>query len=383
MTNTFSILVVDDEPDNFDVIETLLSEQNYQLHYAANGKNAIASLEAFLPDLILMDVMMPEMDGLEVCKRIKANPEWQIIPIIMVTALSSKSDLANCLNAGADDFVSKPINSVEMRARVHSMLRIKQQYDNIQTLSQIQSNTINILESTLNELRGTLSSRMSHELNTPLNGIVGTISLLKEDIENMDIHEIREMLGWVDDSAKRLENLTKKFLLYLELESSPSRQQSFKTAHTKFSRVVVESMLKSYVHKLKRGDEDLIFDLEEAMIALSDRYLLTILHELVDNAVKFSASGTIIKINSQVVGNMFNLSVHDLGRGMTKEQVDRIDAFVQFERKTYEQQGIGLGLRIVKKIIELAGGIFSISSIYQQHTTVNISLPLRSQFQLD
>ena len=378
MTNTFSILVVDDEPDNFDVIETLLSEQNYQLHYAANGKNAIASLEAFQPDLILMDVMMPEMDGIEVCRRIKANPEWQIVPIIMVTALNSKSDLANCLNAGADDFISKPINSVEMRARVHSMLRIKQQYDNIQALSQIQSNTINILESTLNELRGTLSSRMSHELNTPLNGIMGTISLLQEDIENMDINEIREMLGWVDDSAQRLENLTKKFLLYLELETSPSRQQSFKTAHTKFSSTVVASTLRSYVHKLKRSDNDLIFELEDAEIALSDRYLLTILHELVDNAVKFSSSGTSITINSQVVDNMFNLSVHDLGRGMTKEQVARIDAFVQFERKTYEQQGIGLGLRIVKKIVELAGGVFAINSIYQQQTTVNISLPLRS-----
>ena len=376
MTNIFSILVVDDEPDNFDVIETLLSEQNYQLHYAASGKNAIASLETFQPDLILLDVMMPEMDGIDVCQRIKAHPQWQIVPIIMVTALSSKSDLANCLNAGADDFISKPINSVEMRARVNSMLRIKQQYDNIQTLSQIQSNTINILESTLNELRGTLSSRMSHELNTPLNGIMGTISLLKEDIENMDIHEIREMLGWVDDSAQRLENLTKKFLLYLELESSPNRQLSFKTAHTKFSKSAVESTLKSYVRQLKRGDDEIIFDLEEAEIALSDRYLLTVLHELVDNAVKFSASGTIIKINSQVVDNMFNLSVHDLGRGLTKEQVDRIGAFVQFERKTYEQQGIGLGLRIVKKIIELAGGIFSISSIYQQQTTVNISLPI-------
>ncbi|GBO56112.1 two-component hybrid sensor and regulator [Pseudanabaena sp. lw0831] len=376
MTNTFSVLVVDDEPDNFDVIETLLSAQNYQLHYAASGKNAIASLETFQPDLILLDVMMPEMNGIEVCKRIKANPEWQIVPIIMVTALSSKLDLANCLNAGADDFISKPINSVEMRARVHSMLRIKQQYDSIQTLSHIQSNTINILESTLNELRGTLASKMSHELNTPLNGIMGTISLLKEDIENMDIDEIREMLGWVDESAQRLENLTKKFLLYLELESSPIRQQSFKTAHTKFSSAAVKSTLQSFVRQLKRGDDRLIFDLEESEIALSERDLLTILHELVDNAVKFSTSGTIVKIHSQVMGNMFNLSVHDLGRGMTEEQVDRIGAFVQFERKTYEQQGVGLGLRIVKKIVELAEGIFSISSIYQQQTTVNISLPI-------
>ncbi|OYQ65034.1 hybrid sensor histidine kinase/response regulator [Pseudanabaena sp. SR411] len=378
MTNISSILVVDDEPNNFDVIEALLSEHNYELHYAANGKSAIASLKAFQPDLILLDVMMPEMDGIEVCKWIKASTQWQTVPIIMVTALSSKSDMANCLNAGADDFISKPINSIELRARVHSMLRIKQQYDNIQTLSHIQANTINILESTLNELRGTLASRMSHELNTPLNGIIGTIAMLKEDIESMDIAEIHEMLGWADESAKRLESLTKKFLVYLELEVSPSRQESFKLAHTNFSSAMIEASLKSYVQELKRSD-DLSFDLEDAEIALSDRYLLTILHELVENAVKFSIAGTMIKISSHVLGNMFNLSVKDLGRGLTEEQINRIDAFVQFERKSYEQQGIGLGLRVVKKIVELAGGNFSITSIYQQETTIHISLPLYPQ----
>ena len=380
MTNISSILVVDDEPNNFDVIEALLSEHNYELHYAANGKSAIASLKAFQPDLILLDVMMPEMDGIEVCKWIKASTQWQTVPIIMVTALSSKSDMANCLNAGADDFISKPINSIELRARVHSMLRIKQQYDNIQTLSHIQANTINILESTLNELRGTLASRMSHELNTPLNGIIGTIAMLKEDIESMDIAEIHEMLGWADESAKRLESLTKKFLVYLELEVSPSRQESFKLAHTNFSSAMIEASLKSYVQELKRSD-DLSFDLEDAEIALSDRYLLTILHELVENAVKFSIAGTMIKISSHVLGNMFNLSVKDLGRGLTEEQINRIDAFVQFERKSYEQQGIGLGLRVVKKIVELAGGVFAINSIYQQETTVNISLPIFTSFQ--
>ena len=382
VNNKFSILVVDDEADNFDVIEILLFNQNYQLHYAASGQDAIASLETFKPDLILLDVMMPEIDGIEVCKIIKAMPQWQIVPIIMVTALSSKSDLANCLNAGADDFISKPINSIELRARVHSMLRIKQQYDDIQALSHLQANTINILESTLNELRGTFNSRMSHELNTPLNGIIGTISLLKDDIENMDIAEIKEMLGWADESAQRLDSLTKKFLTYLDLENSSSQKKFFKSARTKFSNAIVENQLKTYAQNYKscngngNAEHHLIFDLEEAEIALSDQYLIILLVELLDNALKFSASGTIIKVSSQVVDNTFNLSVHNSGRGLTEDQINRIDAFVQFDRKTYEQQGLGLGLKIVKKIIELAAGKFSITSIYQQETTIHISLPI-------
>ncbi len=375
MANLVSILIVDDEPNNFDVIETFLIKQGYELHYAVSGKDAIASLETFQPDLILLDVMMPDMDGIEVCKHIKAMPQWQVVPIIMVTALSSKSDLANCLSAGADDFITKPVNSVELRARVHSMLRIKQQYDNIQTLSHIQANTIKILESSLSELSGTLSARMSHEMNTPLNGIIGTIELLKDDIENMDIVEIREMLGWADESAQRLERLTKKFLIYLELEISSNQQESFKPAHSKFSIVTIESTLKSNTDMVNRSN-DFVFDIEGAEIALSDRYLLIILHELLDNAVKFSNLGTTIKVSSRVDGKMLSLSIQDLGWGMTDQQIGQIGTLVQFDRQRHEQQGIGLGLRIVKKIVELARGNFSVASIYGQETTVHISLPI-------
>ncbi|OYQ65020.1 GGDEF domain-containing response regulator [Pseudanabaena sp. SR411] len=141
--NKPSILVVDDEPDNFDVIETLLSTsddfeqqtQSYNLHYAANGKDAISSLEIFQPDLILLDVMMPDMDGIEVCRRIKAMPQWKAVPIIVVTALTTKKDLAQCLFAGADDFISKPVNRLELTARVRSMIRIHQQYQQLATFN--------------------------------------------------------------------------------------------------------------------------------------------------------------------------------------------------------------------------------------------------------
>ena len=128
MKNQVSILVVDDEADNFDVIDSLLVDQDYQLHYASSGESAIACLDLFQPDLILLDVMMPVMDGIEVCRRIKALAEWSFVPIVMVTALNTKEDLAKCLDAGANDFISKPLNSLEFRARVRSMLRIQDQH---------------------------------------------------------------------------------------------------------------------------------------------------------------------------------------------------------------------------------------------------------------
>ncbi|MBR8830286.1 MAG: EAL domain-containing protein [Chlorogloea purpurea SAG 13.99] len=124
----FSILIVDDEPYNFDVIENFLTHPDYQLHYVASGQEAISQLEVFEPDLIMLDVMMPSMDGIITCQKIKSLPRWEKVPIIAVTALATKESLARCLSAGADDFISKPVNRLELQARVRSMLRIREQY---------------------------------------------------------------------------------------------------------------------------------------------------------------------------------------------------------------------------------------------------------------
>lgn len=132
---TFSILVIDDEPDNFDVIEAFLAHQNYHLHYVESGEKALETLSILQPDLMLMDVMMPGMDGLELCQKIKAMVQWQSVPIIMVTALTSKETLSRCLEAGADDFLGKPVNRLELRARVRSMLRIRQQYQQLNSFN--------------------------------------------------------------------------------------------------------------------------------------------------------------------------------------------------------------------------------------------------------
>ncbi len=129
------ILVVDDEPNNFDLIDAILSNQDYRLHYATSARDAIASLERLKPDLILLDVMMPVMNGIEVCQRIKAMPQWRSVPIIMATSLTAKKDLSQALLAGADDFISKPIDRLELTARVRSMLRIHQQYQQLETFN--------------------------------------------------------------------------------------------------------------------------------------------------------------------------------------------------------------------------------------------------------
>ena len=136
------VLVIDDEPDNFDVLETLLHDQNYEMHYCSNGLDALLSLDNIKPDIILLDVMMAGIDGIEFCYRIREIPKWEALPIIMVTALSSKEDLAKCLTAGANDFITKPVNSVELKARVRSMIRIHQQHQQLASFNALLEKTV-------------------------------------------------------------------------------------------------------------------------------------------------------------------------------------------------------------------------------------------------
>jgi signal transduction histidine kinase len=376
--NAPSILIVDDEPSNFDVIAAQLSDCDYLMDYASSGQEALSSLDIYNPDLILLDVMMPGINGIEVCQQIKAMPKWEAVPIVMVTALSSKADLAQCLGAGADDFISKPVNPEELRARVKSMLRIKKQFDKIQSLSQIQENTIDTLRISLGALRGNLASNLSHELNPPLYGIIAitaSIEVIKDYLQDMEIAPALEMLDLVEQSASRIEILTKRLLVYFELEAFVSKQHPVNPMRTKFSSTAIETTLRSQAQSSNRSN-DLVFSLEDAEIMLSEQYLSTLLYELVDNALKFSTSGTSITVSSQIEGDILKLSVLDLGRGMTEEQIAKIDAFIQFERETYEQQGTGLGLTICRKIAELIGGQFWITSVYQHETKVHLTLPL-------
>jgi len=372
-----SILVIDDETYNFDVIQTLLSNQPYKLDYAASGQDALDNIENYQPDVILLDVMMPRMDGIEVCRRLKSMDAWKHVPIIMVTALTAKKDIALCLESGADDFISKPVDRIELGARIKSMLRIKQQYDQIKALSKLQENTIHILQNNMDELCGNLSSTLPHELSTPLNGVFGAIEMVINDHQNMKSEEIHEWLNLAKQSIQRLEKLTKKFMQYTKLEIfaiNPKIDESRNTYYLDLpTRILIENMCATKAnHRLN----DLVLDLEDVNISMNEKDFRSMLNELLENACKFSKVGTPIQVKSRSKHDVFHLSISDQGRGMTEEQISRIGAFMQFERRHYEQQGIGLGLKIAKKIVEIYQGTFSVSSIYGQGTTIDIDLPL-------
>lgn len=352
-----TILIVDDELDNFDVLETMLMSEHYQVHYAAQGLQALSFLEITQPDVILLDVMMPEMDGIEVCRRIKANRQWSHIPIVIVTALTAKEDLARCLEAGATDFLSKPVNRLELCARVRSMIRIKQQYDDLQGLLQMREDMVNMIV---------------HDLRNPLASIILAAEILK--FPNLSPSKQQIKVDQIALAGQQLRSQIDNLLLMAKMESgkmvlNPSDIDLVdlcKSALEDFRAIAAQKNLQLVSqfplnHTCVRGDANLI---------------RRIVDNLFSNAVKFSPanSAIVVQVDASRSGGGV-IRVTDSGPGVSEELRHHI--FEKYEIGTLIQgtSQTGLGLAFCKMAIEAHQGSITVESHESQGSTFTISLP--------
>ena len=187
--DTPTILIVDDEEINVKLIKGMLSQENYNIFGAFSGQEALSMLTSISPDLIMLDVMMPEMDGFELCRKIKQNENTQIIPVLMVTALREKKHRLMAMDCGADDFLSKPVERTELKIRVKSLLRIKNYHDELYKRYEEISQKNDKLQK-LETLRDGLVHMIVHDLNNPLFAISGNIEILLLDKLNFSETQI-------------------------------------------------------------------------------------------------------------------------------------------------------------------------------------------------
>ncbi|AFY92159.1 response regulator [Chamaesiphon minutus] len=373
--NTYSILIVDDEPDNFDVIQSLLPGENYRLHYAISGEHAIASLDKFDPDVILLDVMMPGLNGIEVCKQIKAMSKWQSVPIVMVTALSGKEDLARCLTAGADDFVNKPVNGIELRARVSSMLRIKKQHDRIQSFSKLQRHNIHSLTNDLNEIRLDLAAEFSCEFDRPLDIISETTEHLTENIEQLSTAAIIHILGQNNRSTLQLRKLMKKFWFYLQLVAE--RPES-NYGNASIPKSIVEQSLKNRFKEIALPG-NIIYEVEDTQLAVNTTHFQWICDELIEYVISNINPRTRTRIFGEVIDDMFHFSLTNYQRDVEKPSMIEMTKSIQLNTSTYEERELKIGLKIVKKLVNNYDGVFLLSGPNEAETAVYLTLPLVPQ----
>ncbi|MEC4812159.1 MAG: response regulator [Scytonema sp. PMC 1069.18] len=359
------ILVIEDESNVRQNIEELLTYENFKVMVADNGRIGIQLAQAQIPDLIICDVMMPEIDGHEVLKILRQQLTTATIPFIFLTAKSDKTDFRQGMELGADDYLTKPFTRAELLSAISS--RLEKQ---IAIYQQSQKK--------LDDLRSSIAMSLPHEMRTPLIGILGFSELLVKDIDTLPRSEIREMAESIHQSGERLYRLIQNFLLYAELEviaTDPQRIKSLQSHQTFFPTTNLNILILEKAKKLGR-EADLEIDLSTScQLTICETKLYKLLEELVDNALKFSLFGTKIHIKSTLLKNQLKISITDYGRGMTASQIADLGAYRQFERKLYEQQGSGLGLSIAKRLTELHGGQLLIDSQLTEKTTVHVLLP--------
>jgi PAS domain S-box-containing protein len=228
------------------------------------------------------------------------------------------------------------------------------------------------------QLRSSISLSLSHELNTPLNGIMGAADLIEADADTMGPAELRELVGMIQTSARRLHRQVSRNLEFAQVEMlrvTARPPTAVGAEGTTALRAVVRSVTEKAALEHQRP-ADLALDVADVAVLLAPSWATRLVTELVDNAFKFSAPGSPVRVTGVLHPGRFELSVQDAGRGMTPEQVASVGAFVQFERGRYAQEGTGLGLYLARRIAELHGGTLSLDSAPGRGTTVTVVLPV-------
>jgi len=370
------ILVIEDDASiRSRIVDTLeLEGDDYAVVSAANGLVGVERAKTELPDLIISDIMMPELDGYGVLREVRRHPPTALTPFIFLSAKGDRDHQREGMVLGADDYLTKPFTIDELLKAVSAQLAKH-------TIQQTQA------QQQLDALRESITVSLPHELRTPLSSIIGFGELLR-DYRSMSHENIIAAIEQICTNAQRLQRLTENFILYAQLEVARSSKDWTEALQTNVSVLAQDIIARAAQRTAEEHDRlrDVHFDTAPVTIAISAGHLTKIIEELVDNACKFSPPNTPISIKGRVIADVANnqqhyeLTITDSGRGMTVEQIHNIGAYIQFERKTYEQQGSGFGLILVKWIVEVYRGSINFTAAQNPSgTSVTLTLPVAGE----
>lgn len=357
------ILVIDDEEWLRDMVKIALTDRGYAVIEADNGTTGIEAARRELPDLILCDVRMERVDGYLTLATLRDEPATASIPFILITGMADTAGMRHGMELGADDYLPKPFTIDGLYAAVDARLKKAQ-------------TTREEAEKKLSALRDNISLMLPHEMRTPLNGILGFGELLHTAADTLPPEEVAEMGQAIYDSGKRLERLIENFLVYVQLEiaaGDAAKAAALKSAKVANCAEVVGQKAGAVAEQAGRA-ADLKLSLEATAAAISEEYLAKLVEELTQNALKFSKAGSPVALTLNGSSTGVTVTFNDRGRGFTADQIARIGAYMQFDRRAQEQQGAGLGLVIAKRIAELHGGSLAITSDAETGTTVTVKL---------
>ncbi|NJR51778.1 MAG: hybrid sensor histidine kinase/response regulator [Leptolyngbyaceae cyanobacterium CSU_1_3] len=360
------ILVVDDTPDNCLLIQAILQDEGYQVELSDSGKDALDKIGRLAPDLILLDVMMPGMDGYEVTRRIRENSALPFIPILLTTAYDQPS-VAQGLDLGADDFIRKPVHFDELLARVRALLRLKHSVDERDQIARQREDFV---------------SRLTHDLRTPLVAADRMLNLLAQGVMG-DLSD--DVLEAINTMIRSNENLMTMVNMLLEVYRYEAGRKTLT-----FSPVNLADLTEEVVKALSplAIDKGLALNLEtnneKNLVIKGDRLeLQRVVTNLVGNALKFTDQGAVTVLLSKVAEHKFKdgtvqpavkLEFKDTGHGISLEE--QATLFESFSQGKHKRGGSGLGLQLSRRIVQAHNGTIAIQSEVGQGSSFIVCLPI-------
>ncbi|NER38006.1 MAG: response regulator [Oscillatoria sp. SIO1A7] len=368
-----NLLIVDDTPDNLRLLSAMLAEQGYEVRKAINGKMALIAVQADPPELILLDIMMPGMNGYQVCEKLKASKKTAEIPVIFLSALDDANDKVKAFAVGGVDYITKPFQFSEVLARVENHLTI------IRLQKQLQEKNL-LLEQLNGELERSNSDLeqfayiVSHDLQAPLQGIVGSADMLSWKYENVLGADGDRYVNQIVDAAFRMKNLIQDLLAYSRvgkgsLDFQPNDCQE-----------ILEEVLSNLQADIDASGATISYeDMPDMPIAIGNKtQLIQLFQNTLSNAIKFRRPEVTpeIKILATLQSDRSWLfSISDNGIGIASQNLELIFEIFQRLHKSDDYPGTGIGMTICKKIVELHGGKIWVESKLDRGTTVFFTLP--------
>jgi two-component system, sensor histidine kinase and response regulator len=353
------ILVVDDQSSNIQIVGLILGTLGHEIVPASDGPTALKRVATSLPDLILIDLLMPGMSGRDVCLQLKKNPEWRDIPVIFLSAADDKNLVVSALDAGGVDYITKPFNQAELVSRVRTQLALKAARDRLKELAEDKDELLGIL---------------AHDLKNHLGGLNMSAKLLCERIRNLHDERIQRLADNAFYSSAQLLAFVKDFLANAAAEHRFEPQLT--TVDAAGSAIASVRLFEDRVRH-KQLEIQTNFP-DESLIAHADAHAMDqIFSNLISNAVKFSPSGKKIYVAVRGNGHYVECSIRDEGPGFT--DMDKTRMFRRYGRLSARPTGgetsTGLGLSIVRKLVLAMNGELTCESAPGQGATFTFRLP--------
>jgi signal transduction histidine kinase len=381
------ILIVDDTIPNLELLSKMLTGEGYKVRAVPSGAMALTAAQSAPPDLVLLDIAMPDLDGYEVCLRLKDDDRTRNIPILFISALDDEMDKVRAFEVGGVDYIIKPFQAAEVVARIETHLNLQRLQDRLsRTNAQLLAANEQFIQARdealrANQAKSVFLANMSHELRTPLNAILGYTELLQEEVESAGLEQYASDLKKIHNAGMYLITLVNDILDLAKIEAGKT---VFRVITFDVKQVVM-SVLTTERTAIGKNNNAFTTEIDPTLSKMmgDETKVQQILFNLLSNAAKFTSNGEVSFNARQIETNgklEIEFRVADTGIGMSPEQIEKLfDPFVQADESiTTTYGGTGLGLALTKQLCQLMGGSIQVSSVLNVGTTFVVNLPLRN-----